>query len=67
VKFADFSIISRAQSPTVPIASRDMVAEVGRSILLRVLPVLIGVRLLGLTLSGFDLKPVAQVQSTLAL
>jgi len=67
VKFADFTMISRTQSLTVPIGSRTMVAEVGRSILLRVLPVSIGVRLLGLTLSGLDLKPVAQTQSTLAL
>ena len=67
VKFADFSMITRAQSLTVPIASRAMVAEVGRAILLRVLPVPTGVRLLGLTLSGLDLNPVAATQSTLAL
>ncbi len=67
VKFADFSIMSRAQTCAVPIAGRDIVAKVGRSILLRVLPVSIGVRLLGLTLSGFDLKPAAQTQSTLTL
>jgi len=67
VKFADFTMITRAQSLTVSIGSRAMVAEMGRSILLRLLPVPIGVRLLGLTLSGLDLKPVAQTQSTLAL
>jgi len=67
VKFADFTMITRAQSLTGSIGSRAMVAEMGRSILLRLLPVPIGVRLLGLTLSGLDLKPVAQTQSTLAL
>ncbi len=67
VKFADFRVISRARSLTVAIASRFMVAEVGRSILLRVLPVPIGVRLLGLTLSGLDRNPSAAIQSTLAL
>ena len=67
VKFADFNMITRAQSLAVPIASRAMVAEVGRAILLRALPVPIGVRLLGLTLSGLDLNRVAAIQSSLAL
>ena len=67
VKFADFSIISRAQTCVVPIANREAVAEVGRAILLRLLPVPQGVRLLGLTLSGFDARPGAQTQSALPL
>ena len=53
VKFADFGIISRVQTRTAPITSRTDVEEVGREILYRVLPVAHGVRLLGLTLSGF--------------
>ncbi len=57
VKFADFSIISRAQTRAVPLTSIGDVAETGRAILLRLLPVAIGVRLLGLTLSGFNPDP----------
>ena len=67
VKFADFTVISRAQSSAVPIASRDAVEARGRSILQRVLPVPAGVRLLGLTLSGFEPKQVEHEQTTLAL
>ena len=56
VKFADFSIISRAQTRAVPITTRADVAEIGRAILLRLLPVETGIRLLGLTLSAFDAR-----------
>jgi len=66
VKFADFSIISRAQTRATPIATRDGVAEIGRSILLRLLPVELGIRLLGLTLSGFERVAIPE-QAALAL
>ena len=52
VKFADFRIISRAQSRTTRITTRDQVAEIGKALLLALLPVDTGIRLLGLTLSG---------------
>ena len=67
VKFADFSIISRAQTRAVPIATRADVVEIGRAILLRLLPVDVGIRLLGLTLSGFGRAAGAAEQPTLAL
>ena len=68
VKFNDFSIISRAQSRSGLMTSQETVAEVGRTILLRLLPVAIGVRLLGLTLSGFEAGVVEDtIQETLAL
>lgn len=68
VKFNDFSIISRAQSRSGPMTSRETVAEVARTILLRLVPVAIGVRLLGLTLSGFEAGAVEDTtQATLAL
>ena len=67
VKFADFAIVSRAQSRAVPITSRTDLAEIGRSILLRLLPVELGIRLLGLTLSGLDRDIVRADQPTLAL
>jgi len=66
VKFADFSIISRAQTCVAPIASNEAIAEVGRKLLLRLLPVQQGIRLLGLTLSGFDARSLSQTQATLA-
>ena len=54
VKFADFSIISRAATRTLPIATRDEVAEAGATLLRRMFPVDQGIRLLGLTLAGFE-------------
>jgi DNA polymerase-4 len=54
VKFADFRIISRAQTRTSRLAGRGDVAEAGASLLAALLPVETGIRLLGLTLSGLD-------------
>ena len=54
VKFADFSIISRAATRTLPIATRDAIAETGATLLRRMFPVDQGIRLLGLTLAGFE-------------
>ena len=67
VKFTEFFIISRAQTRPTPIVSRADVAEIGRSILVRLLPVDTGIRLLGLTLSGFDRAKAAPDQPALAL
>ena len=53
VKFADFSLVSRATTRRLPIAARDDVTEVGTALLRGMLPVDQGIRLLGLTLSGF--------------
>lgn len=39
VKFADFSVISRAATRTLPIATRDVVAETGAALLRRMRPV----------------------------
>jgi DNA polymerase-4 len=66
VKLADFSIISRGQTGVVPIATRADVAQIGRAILLRLLPVETGIRLFGLTLSGFE-RTVISAQPALAL
>ena len=60
-------IYGAAQTRAVPIASRTAIGEVGRLIPRRVLPVPVGVRLLGLTLSGFDMKRAEHEQSKLAL
>jgi DNA polymerase-4 len=52
VKFADFKIISRTHMRTAPITNRAEVAALGTNLLRALLPVDLGIRLLGLTLSG---------------
>ena len=66
VKFADFSVVTRARTSGMSIASRSDIEEGGRETLRLLLPVPIGVRLLGLTLSGFD-APSAAVADQLGL
>jgi len=51
-KFADFKLVARSRTLTVPIAGRGLVAATGRELLLSLLPAEQGIRLLGLTLSG---------------
>ncbi len=67
VKYADFTIATRAMTAAVPLATRDAVAETGRDILGRLIPVRQGVRLLGLTLSGFRQPPVTSQHPDLGL
>ena len=52
VKFADFRQITRACSPTLPITTREALAQCAEILLLRLLPLDRGVRLLGLALSA---------------
>ena len=54
VKFADFRQITRAKSFAVPIATRAEFAGAGVALLEALMPLPMGVRLIGLTLSGFD-------------
>ena len=54
VKFADFRLITRAQSVAVPIADYPSFAAAGHLLLDRLLPVPMGVRLLGLGLSALN-------------
>lgn len=54
VKFADFQQITRACSPTVPIATREALAQCADVLLSRLLPLDRGVRLLGLALSALE-------------
>jgi DNA polymerase-4 len=53
-KFTDFRTITRARSLAVPIATRATLADTGAALLLALLPVELGIRLLGLTLSGLS-------------
>jgi DNA polymerase-4 len=51
-KFADFKLVARSRTVTVPLSDRSQIAEAGRALLRSLLPVEQGIRLLGLTLSG---------------
>lgn len=51
-KFADFKLVARSRTVTVPLSDRSQIAETGSALLRSLLPVEQGIRLLGLTLSG---------------
>ncbi len=53
VKFGDFRTINRSRTLPVPIGGRSELADIGADLLRGLLPVDTGIRLLGLTLSGF--------------
>jgi len=63
VKFADFQQITRACSPTVPIATRAALAQCADVLLSRLLPLDRGVRLLGLALSALEPAGLRTVQA----
>lgn len=52
VKYRDFRMVTRSRTFARPVAGRDQFVEAGAALLARLLPVPMGVRLLGLTLSG---------------
>ncbi len=52
-KFADFRVIARSRTLALPLSDKGQIAETGQSLLRSLLPVSQGIRLLGLTLSGF--------------
>jgi DNA polymerase-4 len=53
-KYADFRNVARSRTLPLPITDRAALAETGRELLRSLLPVALGIRLLGLTLSGLD-------------
>ena len=57
VKYADFRVITRAKSLPRPVDDRAALVEAGQALLQPLCPVERGIRLLGLTLSGFDAPP----------
>mgnify|MGYP003116189270 FL=1 len=65
MKYADFRQVTRAQSLPAPIVGREQFGELARAILAGLLPVPLGVRLLGLSLSGFE-TPTAQATQDIA-
>lgn len=54
VKFADFRIITRSRSFAAPVRSRELLAQVGRELLLAQLPLRMGARLLGLGVHNLE-------------
>jgi DNA polymerase-4 len=54
VRYEDFSQLSRALTPAAVIDSRDALASAAETLLARLSPTPLGIRLLGLTLSGLD-------------
>ena len=58
VKFADFQQITRARTLPAPVTDRETLAAIGLSLLRSILPVETGIRLLGLTLSGFGAEEI---------
>ncbi|HWL48000.1 MAG TPA: DNA polymerase IV, partial [Sphingomonadaceae bacterium] len=54
VRFTDFRTVTRARTLGRAVASRAMLAETGEALIDGLLPLALGVRLLGLTLSGLS-------------
>jgi DNA polymerase-4 len=68
VKFSDFRQITRAKSFALSVSRRAQIGEAGHALLAALLPVPLGVRLLGLTLSSLDRgEETAPVASQLGL
>ncbi|WP_228125294.1 MULTISPECIES: DNA polymerase IV [Gluconobacter] len=53
VKYADFRQITRARTLPAPVPSEEVLLQTGQSLMMPLFPFVPGVRLLGLTLSGF--------------
>ncbi|MBB3981226.1 DNA polymerase-4 [Sphingobium fontiphilum] len=54
IKFADFRIITRSHSLHAAVASSDLLAQIGRDLLLAQLPLRMGARLLGLGIHNLE-------------
>jgi DNA polymerase-4 len=54
IKFADFRQATRSRTLSVPIASRDMLRDISVGLVRTVFPPAAGIRLLGVTVSGFE-------------
>jgi len=57
VKYADFRQATRSRTLSVPIASRELLHSVSRALVRSVFPPAIGIRLVGVTMSGFERYP----------
>lgn len=61
-KYADFRLVARSRTAAMPLFDRDLIADVGRTLLRSLLPTEQGIRLLGLTVSGFHREMAKQNQ-----
>jgi DNA polymerase-4 len=59
IKYADFRQETRSRTLSAPVASRDLLHSVSRTLVRSVFPPAIGIRLVGVTLSGFEHHDVA--------
>lgn len=59
IKYSDFRQATRSRTLSIPVASRDLLHSVSRMLVRSVFPPVIGVRLVGVTMSGFDHHRVA--------
>lgn len=62
VKFADFQQITRSRTGAIAVASRDEVLQIAAALLEGIFPLTRGIRLLGVTLSGFGEEHEAPIQ-----
>jgi DNA polymerase IV len=62
VKFADFELISRSRTVARAVGSRSEFEDVSADLLKALFPVQKAVRLLGVSISGFDIEPPAMGQ-----
>lgn len=56
VKFADFEIITRSRTEQLPLGTRETVERTAHALLAPVFPTSKGIRLLGISISGFELS-----------
>jgi DNA polymerase-4 len=54
IKYADFRQATRSRTLPVPVASRELLHAVSRTLVRSVFPPAIGIRLVGVTMSGFE-------------
>jgi DNA polymerase-4 len=59
IKYADFRQATRSRTLSAPVASRELLQAVSRALVRSVFPPAIGIRLVGVTMSGFEHPDVA--------
>ena len=67
VKYADFEIITRRRTVDAAVQTADEIAPLAHDLLAGVFPVAKGVRLLGVTVSGFEAEEAVEAEDQLVL
>jgi DNA polymerase-4 len=60
IKYADFRQATRSRTLATPVASRELLHSVSRALVRLVLPPALGIRLVGVTMSGFEHHSMAE-------